>query len=201
MQFPVKQNVLFLPFEGKHEWPPKDKLAKAIAACLNHNLPVQTMEYTKEEKDIFREEALQREVITRNFGTKNLEWWQDYDQLTQKADQGNTQKALSAKRILNYISMVAYMHTDKALKTKNMKYVEYSLTIYRLVDPQNPDLHFLNACYNSLNNHPDKALSDLDTAIQFGFSDKEKLTNTPFLEPLRQDQRYRNMVNEIQKLE
>ena len=89
------------------------------------------------------------------------------------------------------------MHSHNALKQKNMDYLNYSLSIYTLVDPDNADAHFYSACYASLSGNVVRALLELDKAISLGYTNKEELQNPDYFPNLQENGKYWELVNSV----
>lgn len=188
----------FLSFDGKHEWPPEEIIERTIHRCMNKEKLKKISPFSEKEKKLHAYEKKQFQRIAQNFGRKDINWWKTYyRELKNEARQADLDKANSAKRILSYVSMVSYIHAENALKQNNAEYLNYALRIYNIVDPENPDTHFFNACYAALTGQNDKALVELQKAIDLGFSNKGQLINPVYLENLQEDGRFWNLVNGI----
>ncbi len=198
LNFPTKQYVFFHSFDGEHEWPPADNMRTAIQTCLHRSASSQIFSYSGEENQVFSEEFKERNIIQESMGSKNLEWWKNYiTQLNTDYLHRNRIKAASAGRLLGFISMLAYMHTERALKVKDMQYIQYCLVIYHLVDPDNPDMHFFNSWYNCMIRNNEHAMHELEKSVALGFSDMEKLQNSPIPSLLQNDPGYAQIISMI----
>lgn len=81
----------------------------------------------------------------------------------------------SAKRLLNYMSMLSYIFTDNAFKSEDLSSAAKYLDIYNKVDKDNPDYYFFEACILASNKKTGSAIKKLQKAVEFGFFDTEKL--------------------------
>ena len=77
-----------------------------------------------------------------------------------------------AKRLINFTSMLSYLFTDGALKNNDIKTASKYLSIYKIVDSNNPDYYFFEACIVSDKN---KIFSSLNKSVELGFFDVERL--------------------------
>ena len=196
-KFPEGYKLLFVPFNGKHEWPDTLAMSQAIQYCLSPS-PRKDYAYTKEETKIFAAEAKERKNMQENYVRKDINWWNNYiDQLSAKASKNDSPEALSYKRSLSFLSMFSYMYTESAINMQNISNIEYSLAIYEKVDPDNPDMHFFNACYFAMMQNNEQAIKEVEEAIKQGFTSKEKLETSPFLQNLRTDNRFLDMLSKL----
>lgn len=195
--FPKDVPLTFITFDGEHEWPPDKIIVRAITSCLYEGTNPMNFGFTQKEKTLFKQEKKNRETIQLNFGGSNLTWWDNYITELQKSGNSETPEALSSIRLLNYISMLAYMHTNKALTVENTDYLQYALTIYEKADPDNPDMFFFKACHNGITGDAEQAIKNLEKAVSLGFCDKQKAETTPYLEHLRNDNRFWDILSRI----
>ncbi|MBN1186066.1 MAG: hypothetical protein JXB49_27540 [Bacteroidales bacterium] len=196
-QFPEGYNLLFITFIGKHEWPEPVIISEAIHFCLAPT-PRKSYVYTNEENRIITAEKGEREKIQQNFATQSIDWWNNYiNQLRAKASNRKDPESISSKRSINYISMIAYMHTKRALNMDNLEYTDYSLSLYKEVDPENPDMHFFAACYQAKLENNDKAIEELEEAVSLGFNNRDQIELSPYLQNLRSDNRFLDLLSKL----
>jgi len=115
---------------------PVDKEKKELKELLS------TENYKKEEKKIntVKEKEMQeQQMFTENFFVRDSSWWKkkitNYElRITNGKDQ---QDVLMCKRIMSYLSLLAYMNYSNASKSGAKEKADFALHVYRLVDPEN----------------------------------------------------------------
>jgi hypothetical protein len=123
---------------------------------------------------------------------KNLLWWRDeVKNLRSKASPMNA-------RILGYISLACYSYSNNALKQQNLQAAEKYLGVYSLVDRENPDRAYMQACWYGRTQNTAGVLQSLREAMNYGFKDRSKILteeafaytrNTPEFSALLQEMR------------
>jgi hypothetical protein len=190
-------------FEGKHEWPPKERMEEAFIwnefCAMKENLipknsrmvqnyihlmdeQIQqdeltgniykkrddllqvtrflnglsnTEEYRKQltetqsstqfrtaEKNILalkETEMKEQQMFSENFYLKDISWWKkkitNYElRITNGKD---PQDKLMCKRIMGYLSLLAYMNYTHAISSGDKEKADFALKVYQIVDPQN----------------------------------------------------------------
>ena len=99
-------------------------------------------EFKKEEikNSLARNKELQeQQMFSENFYLKDLNWWKkritDYDlRITNGKDDDDV---LMCKRIKGYLSLLAYMKYSSAIASGEHEKADFSLQVYRIVDPEN----------------------------------------------------------------
>jgi len=107
-------------------------------------------------------------------------------------------KKNSAKRLLNYMSMLSYIFTESALKSNNLKLAENYLTIYKKVDADNPDRYYFEACISANKNLEKETLGNLNKAVKFGFFDISRLKSEICLNSIRELAEFDNIIAKAQ---
>lgn len=178
-----------LVFDGNHEWPPKEVMDEAFQIMINGKSKNSTYDYKDNAsgRTMENREIEQQKVLARAMEEKNLKWWNS--KITQLANDTITtvtiNKRLMNQRLLNYLSMIAYIYTDRALKLNNIEQASKYLSIYEKVDPDNPDMFFFKAVQFAMMKHDKQAISALKTAIDKGFDDFPKLNSEHTFDRLR----------------
>ena len=99
-----------------------------------------------------------------------------------------------AKRLSGYISLSCYSYSFRALGSQNWKLAETFTSVYRKVDPENPDAYYATACLYANTNKKDDAVNMLRQAIKCGFSNKGKLQSDPMLNQLHGIPDFENLL-------
>ncbi len=123
-----------------------------------------------------KEEELKNYYL-KGFQSGDLEKWKkEISQLNEKIKNGkNKNEVQMNKRVLDYLSLVAYMQASGALKQNQVQAADYFCKIYVLVDPTNSEAHYLTAVVNAKQGNQTEAIVSLHKAIINGFSDVPRL--------------------------
>ncbi len=99
-------------------------------------------------------------------------------------------------RILAYISLACYSYSGNALKQNDLNAAEKYLSIYALVDRENSDRAYMQACLYARMQNTVGAIQSIREAINYGFSDKVRLMSEPAFAQLKNTAAF----NEIYRL-
>jgi len=99
-------------------------------------------EFKKEEKKILalkEMEMQEQQLLAENFYVKDIDWWKkkitDYGlRITNKK---NPQDVLFCRRMMSYLSLLAYMKYTGAITSGDKEKAGFALKIYQVVDPEN----------------------------------------------------------------
>lgn len=189
-----------LVFDGKHEWPPLEIFDASIKLMLHKatNSKFQFQNNLTDEK-LENREVEQQRMLVRAMEEKDINWWiKKIDQLmVQTHSDPSRDIRLMNKRLINYISMISYLFTDKALKSKNLRQAEKYLAIYTKVDPENPDMYFFRAERFALLKQNANVLASLQQAIDYGFNDKEQIKKSKAFNYLHDNSNFQKMLKEL----
>jgi hypothetical protein len=154
------------------------------------------LQYLKEEAVLESYESQKQEEFMAAFEKKQDDWWNaELKKLDKDSKDQNNLKRNMARRLKGYISLSCYSYSNRALQSQNWKYAALFTHIYLKVDPENPDAYYASACLYANTNQKDKAIESLQTAIQSGFSNKNKLQTDPLLNPLHGMPAFEKMTN------
>ncbi|MFI5219332.1 MAG: hypothetical protein ACHQNT_07560 [Bacteroidia bacterium] len=132
----------------------------------------------KEEKaNAEARETVLKEQYAQLFLEKNSGWWSDEIKMLQKkADKAkNENERLLYKRVINYLSLVAYMYSDHSIKNNDLDGANRLLDIYKMIDPQNSEHAYLHAKVAARKNETETVFTFLNEAVDLGFKDLERL--------------------------
>ncbi|MBN2519840.1 MAG: hypothetical protein JXB17_04990, partial [Bacteroidales bacterium] len=82
----------------------------------------------------------------------------------------------------NYLSMIAYVNINNSLNEPGNQNIEKFFSIYKLVDPENPDYYYYRALYNYNTGDNNLVINNLNKSVELGFNDWNKLKNDFSLE-------------------
>lgn len=128
-----------------------------------------------------------------------LEWWQNSAAgLWNKVKTApSTLERKMTHRVLNYLSLSAYMSATNALTAGDIASAEDFIEIYRLVDPENPEHRYMAAKLATRKGQSDVAIAELRAAAKLGFSDEERLLNDPDFSYARTQDGFSEIVQEV----
>jgi len=152
-----------------------------------------------QKDNLAKQELSQQEIYRNNFVLKDLSWWMsEIKKLNQFAkNKSDEEKAVMNKRLLNYLSLLAYMNASSDLQANNLEMAEKSLKIYEQVDPENSEHQYLFADYYALKKENAKAISALKNAVKLGFNDVARMETDALLVVLTNDQEYKLLVEKL----
>jgi len=128
------------------------------------------------------EKSLNFEISVRQsyidaFEAKDTLWWKNEIRKTEdkiKSEQDSYTKD-SYKRIKGFWGIACYSFCKQAVKEQNTEVLNKILSIYRMVEPENPDLFYFSAFASFRKGNNEAALSLLKKALKGGFSDRSQL--------------------------
>ena len=140
------------------------------------------------------EEEKMQKKYAESFTSKDITWWQkQIENLNKQAKSTSKERSQLSIRLKNYISLVAFSTTSSALQSNNEINAENYVKIYKMVDPENPDMFYLTACLLSTEGEVDSAVEMLYKAIEKGFTDVSRLQKDPMLELVRMSESYQKL--------
>ena len=101
------------------------------------------------------------------------------------------------QRVLAYLSLMAYSSASGAIKFNELKGAEHFLTIYKLVDPENPEHAYLSALVYMKQNKSDDALASLKESVKLGFNDYNRLMAEKDFVSLKDNAGFKEIVQKI----
>jgi dienelactone hydrolase len=131
----------------------------------------------KDEELMWAKEDELKNFYLKGFESGDLEKWKkEIVKLNDKIKTGRNKLEVNMnKRVLGYLSLVAYMQSTGALKQNQIPAADYFCKIYVLVDPTNNEAHYLTADVNAKEGNQKEALSSLNKALANGFNDLPRL--------------------------
>jgi dienelactone hydrolase len=130
-----------------------------------------------------KEEMTRQEDYWKNFTLKNFQWWTaEVKKIVQQSkNKADSERAIMNKRLLNYLSLAAYMNATSALDSKQYGLAEKYLAIYEMVDPENSEHQYLFARLYAIQKNTGKAEKALRNCFQLGFDDVARIQSDSVL--------------------
>jgi predicted esterase len=128
------------------------------------------------------EKCLNSEISLRQpyldaFRTKDTLWWKN-EILTLvekiKTEQDSTTKEMYL-RIKGFWGIASYSLCKQAVREKNVEMLNKVLSIYRLIEPENPDMFYFSSFPYFWDGNTNTTRSMLKKALESGFSDRSQL--------------------------
>lgn len=155
--------------------------------------------HLKQEEVIWTEEEELKKVYMRAFQTEKFAWWiKNITTVNHKIKtEKDKNKIRMYKRVLGFLSLMAYMQTSGALQQNNLPAAAFFCEIYILVDPQNNEAHYLKAVVLSKKGNNIEAIKSLNLAIVNGYTDIERLENEPAFNEIKNTKEFAGMIKNI----
>ena len=177
-----------------------------ILAFLQHLVPVE--QYKTEldslyQLDVYKEmqeaqkksiafERSQQQRYASAMPAESLKWWiNEINGLYEKPGD------LVNQRLLNYLSLVSFMYASDALRQNQLKESEKYLTIYKKVDPENPEVYYLKAVLSARSDQPKQLFIELQKAADHGFNEYERMKNSPDFKIYQENPDFRRILSEV----
>lgn len=153
----------------------------------------------KLEEGIWTEEEELKRLYLNALQTQNVSWWnKNIATLNQKIKTGTDKnKVLMNKRVLNFLSLAAYMQTAGSLKQNNLPAAEFFGKIYLLVDPLNNEAHYLMSEVFAKNGNNKEAIKALKVAVDNGFIDIARLQGEDAFSVIKNTLEFEDVVKGI----
>jgi hypothetical protein len=154
-----------------HSTRPFEKERDDLKTTDVYKKEIQKQQNIKELEKQLRNEYLQ------NFFSGDSAWWsRAISALNAKiSDKSDLITEQMYSRIKGFLGIVCYSYTSKAIASNNIELTNKCLKIYEALEPKNPDLFFYKALVLDKTNQPDKAVIMLKTALNYGYTDKDKI--------------------------
>lgn len=140
----------------------------------------------KEEEESEAREAVQQTALYDKLFTEEISWWIASVKQWNNPNLQKKEKQLN-KRLQSYISLAVYMTIISPEAQNEIFLLEKLITIYELVDPQNPEWAYQKAVLRARQGNKKEAIQLLQICEQLKFSDKERIASQPEFSSLLQD--------------
>lgn len=173
----------------------------------NFAAKVQELENSEELQKYFRDEVTfqaeeAQEIIEfrAHLSRMDQDWWEKKIAIMKRIIEYDSTSplALQTQRMLSYLSLEMYMGTSSEFNARNYPASSYFAGLYSLVDPENPETSYLEACLYMTSRNSDKALSMLKDAVKLGFSDSRRLEQDSNFVSLHNTSEYNKLLKEIE---
>ncbi len=172
---------------------------KGMLVKLKHN--PQYQKHLQEELQLEKVEHEQQQSLVRAMENRGKAWWvNEINNLLAASENGkNKDDQLMNTRLLNYLSLVSYMYATQALRNNDTVEADKYLTIYEMVDPENPEVYYLKAVRFAKLKKNNEALDELQKAAAHGFHEYIRMANDKNFAGLKEDAAFQEILGKIRK--
>lgn len=170
---------------------------RAQLAALTE-LPAYAKKIAEQQKWHGIETNQQRELMSQ-FTAQDIDWWQrKIAELRQRAHAAQTTEERKLnERLLNYLGLVGYLTSNRAIKTNDLTNAATYLQIFKMADPENPDYSYLAATYYAQKGDKVHTIQALNEAAALGYSEPATVVSDPLFAVLKDDPEFKSVVNKI----
>ncbi len=137
---------------------------------------------------LLEEKGLEQYYL-KNFPDKSAGWWKnEIIKMDRRIAESTGERRNSYLRVKHYLSLAAFMQTEAALKRHLPDESKKYLSLYKLLDPENPDVWLFDAVYHAQRGEQDAARASLKKAKTLGFSDAARISRWPELKEVMSDE-------------
>lgn len=148
-----------------------DKL-KAIYVQLEHSAALKKAQARREELN--KAEKMLKDQYLNALAINDAAWWKAEVQRLKDPKKYPADQLVMNKRILSFMSLACYMNISQMLRGGQLNEVEHYISIYKAVDPENPEAPYLQATLYHSQNKNEKALAELRSAAKLGFKEYDR---------------------------
>ena len=134
-----------------------------------------------------------KKELQESFQSKDLVWWSN------RIRRLRSTTGTVNDRLLGFVSLGAYLYSRNAVDQLKTDQSGHYIDIYRMADPKNPEWAFLSACRSMQLGETTVAMTSLNTAVQLGFDDAEKLVQEKTLTGLQQEPAFQSLVAKLRQ--
>ncbi len=154
-----------------------DKTFAATYQALSTNAAY--INQLKQLQKCLQYEISMRQPYIEDFQTKDTLWWKKEIDTTDKKikTEQNTYVNDMYRRIKGFWGIACYSLCKQAISQRNAEALDKILAIYRMLEPENPDMFYFSAFPSYWAGNNEATLSKLQQALKAGFSDRNQLKN------------------------
>jgi CRISPR/Cas system CSM-associated protein Csm2 small subunit len=148
--------------------------------------------------DMEKRELEIQQNYAQEFTSKDLNWWNnEIKQLNAKTRSNDPETVQMYKRILGYLSLVAFSYSNNSLNGNHLDQADMFIKLYTLIDPPNSEHSYMAATLYAKKNEMDKVIPALKEAIKLGFDDIGRLQNDPVFTSLKNNKDFQEVIGSI----
>ena len=149
----------------------------------------------------FQREMAMRQQYVQALQTAPIQYWERTAPMLRKiGTNGQEKEAWLNMRVLNFLSLNAYMQATSALQQANLTQADRYVTLYSLIDPANNEHAYLRAQINIRKNDPTAALAALEQAFALDFRDWQRLSTDPAFTGIQSRPDFQDLLNRMKTI-
>ena len=131
--------------------------------------------------NFFNLESMLKPQYYKALFVRDTAWWaHEINSYRKKLNEDtSTYRKYFYKRMLSYLSIMCYSVSSQLLQQGKLDKADKVLTIYQMIDPQNPDVYLFRSCYWLSKGDLQKGKEFFDQSRKLGFSEMERLSQYP----------------------
>ncbi|HHJ51791.1 MAG TPA: hypothetical protein ENJ89_01235 [Caldithrix abyssi] len=135
---------------------------------------------------IARQEFRQRQHLPAYLMEKGANWWQETIHSWDATSDSASEAFWSRQRLKSFAGLLVYLYASQALSKQQTPVAQKLLSIYALLEPNNPDRYYLQAWLHALQGKAPLARKEVQQALSAGIDDPDKIRHNPVLQSLNQ---------------
>ncbi|HMG68511.1 MAG TPA: hypothetical protein VK588_12525, partial [Chitinophagaceae bacterium] len=151
------------------------------------------------QSELTKTEINQQQELSNQFTGFDEKWWtKKIAELNRNIKSAKTkQESQMNQRLLNYLGLVGYMNSSRALSTGDLTNAGTYISIFKMADPKNPDCSYLSAVYYMKKGDQQHSVASLNEAASLGYSEVSQLIYSPAFAPLHDDAGFKKVVSRV----
>ncbi len=172
---------------------------KEALARLKRN--PQYQKHMQEEIEREKTEHEFQQSYVRAMENRGKDWWvNEINNLITASENGDDKdQRLMNTRLLNYLSLVSYMYATRALRSNDTESADKYLAIYEMVDPDNPEVYYLQAVRFVKLKKNKEALTELQKVAGHSFHEYYRMTHDENFAALKGNPVFQEVLKEVKK--
>lgn len=153
------------------------------------------------EKALEMEEENLRFQLQNEIFKKDTAWWAERMKslLDTGSSPNNHARNAMLRRVQGHLSLLIYNSLSRAIQALHTEQSTYLSTLYRLIDPANPEAWYLSAVVSAQLGQPSMLSAHLQQAVQNGFNDIERCRKEPSFAGVQQDGSFQKVLSKMNR--
>ncbi len=152
-------------------------------------------EALKKFDNLLKNEEGQKSYYMKAMDGENLAWWQqEVKRLKEEQSRATGEAKYATQRTIGFLGLAVYMQASSAIDKKKNQEAGKLVSIYLLLEPENPEAHYLNAVLSARTGDDNGALEALKKAKNFGLTNTQRLQTLPDFDGVRGMDGFRELL-------
>jgi predicted esterase len=127
------------------------------------------------KQKLFITEQSMKALYVQQFQRGDINYWVKTINELQTNAKSQTAEGAMNQRLLAYLSLAFYSISNQLIIGDQDKEAKYFVDLYKMTDRINPEAWYFSAILNARNNNPSATEKDLLKAVEYGFTDKNRI--------------------------